>query len=683
MTDQAVHTGTPATNAGAGTFFGRERELDALREDVERAGLDTLAGRPAPRARVLLIAGRPGSGRTALAEEFARRVAGNYPGGVLRARLTDPGGAVVPLERVARDLLDLLAVPAPAGAGPDELTDVLRSALAERGTLLLLDDVAAAEQLLEVVPESRDCLVVATAEGPLTGVPDVRPCTLGGLDSAAAVHMLADRAGSEIRITVDPRAAEALADCCGHQPAALALAGGWLAARPQVSVLDAARRLAALGDEARPVTSAFRLVHESLPAEAARTLRLLCLAPDGYVDAALAAGLAGCSVPAAQRTLEDFARLGLLEPAGEDAHRVPGWLDPLLRGLLENRERPADVLLARARLLERAVRLLHSCWAVTEPDGTEARRELAEQPRPLRFGSPAAAARWLDSRLPALLAAARLAVADGELDTLARRFIGALARALNAHRTPEQVAPEQYRLHELVLSVAQRRGLHRERAAALLNLGDLDARTGRLPDALARYREALAACRADEDGDPQAAVRAMDSMGGTYAELDDWHRAADWYGRALAQCQVQGDLEGVARLHGRIGGVQIYAGQWGEALHAWRASAAVHRRLRNPQAQARALSEVARVQEYAGRPREAMRSCHDALGLATGAGDTRLQAALRLRLADTCERMGEPGDALAHRAEAERLLGETGDSAAESQATSEATCEIHSDRQKG
>ncbi|NEC22329.1 ATP-binding protein, partial [Streptomyces parvus] len=78
MTDQAVDTSGPAKAPGAPgaeepsgaappRFFGRERELKDLRADIERAGLDTLAGRKAPRARVLLIAGRPGSGRSALA----------------------------------------------------------------------------------------------------------------------------------------------------------------------------------------------------------------------------------------------------------------------------------------------------------------------------------------------------------------------------------------------------------------------------------------------------------------------------------------------------------------------------------------------------------------------------------------------------------------------------------------
>lgn len=75
-------------------FVGRRRELKELREDIARTGLDTLSGRKAkaPRARVLLVAGRPGSGRTALAEAFVREVAEEYPGGVLRTRLTAPGG---------------------------------------------------------------------------------------------------------------------------------------------------------------------------------------------------------------------------------------------------------------------------------------------------------------------------------------------------------------------------------------------------------------------------------------------------------------------------------------------------------------------------------------------------------------------------------------------------------------
>ncbi|MER0243481.1 hypothetical protein AAHZ94_15955, partial [Streptomyces sp. HSW2009] len=106
-----------------GRFAGRRRELAGLRADIDRTGLDTLAGRKAPRSRVLLIAGRPGSGRTALAEAFIARVARDYPDGVLRAQLTAPDGEPVPIGRSARDLLVALGVGAAPGADEDELTE--------------------------------------------------------------------------------------------------------------------------------------------------------------------------------------------------------------------------------------------------------------------------------------------------------------------------------------------------------------------------------------------------------------------------------------------------------------------------------------------------------------------------------------------------------------------------------
>ncbi|GGT23856.1 tetratricopeptide repeat protein [Streptomyces atratus] len=673
MTDQAVDTSGPAKAAGTEEpsgavppqFFGRDRELKALRADIERAGLDTLAGRKAARARVLLIAGRPGSGRTALAGELTRLLlsTGNHPDGLLRARLTDPGGEPVPTERTARRLLDQLGVTGPPGADGDELSEMVREALAGRRVLLLLDDAVDAEQVDPLLPDDPDCLVVATSEGPLTGIPGVRPCTIGGLDPGSAVRLLARIIG-QVRITVDPRTAETLTEECAGLPAALVMVGGWLAAHPMASVADVTKQLRELPEDteqstgARPLARAFRLVHDSLPPTAARILRLLALAPAGLADAHTASALAGCSVSAAQTTLDDFVALGLLRTNGADQpqYEVPGCLAPLLRALLEDRDRPTEIQLARARMLERTVRLLQSCRAVTDPEGSPPRRKLAGLPRSLRFPTPDAAAEWLRIRRPALLASARLAVEDGELDTLARRLVAALVRALAVHQGTEAAAPELYGLHGLVLAVAERRELPRERAAALLNLADLDAKTGRTQEALTRYRAALDAGRAAKD--PYATGRAMESVGGAYAELGDFQRASDWYGRALAQRLTQGERADEARLYGRLGTVHTYAGRYGEALRNWRAAAAGYRRLGDVPAQARALSEAARVQEYAGRPQESLHTCQEAVEWARRAGDVRLQAALELRLADTLDRLGDPAAARLHRGLADRLLGE-------------------------
>ncbi|WP_078093952.1 tetratricopeptide repeat protein [Streptomyces sp. fd1-xmd] len=643
-------------------FVGRRRELKELREDIARTGLDTLSGRKAkaPRARVLLVAGRPGSGRTALAETFVREIADQYPDGVLRTRLTAPGGETVATERALRGLLAGLGRSTPPGAGEDELSSVLRTALQERKAIILIDDAADPHQVDALLPDTPECLVVVTAEGPLTGIPDVRPCTLGGLDTASAVGMLARRIG-DTRITADPRAAESLAEACGGQPAALELAGGWLAARPKAAVADVAKKLHDMPAGAGgPLGRAFRLVYDSLPQPAQRTLRLLPLAPAGLVDSHTASALAGCSVAAAQSTLDDFAGLGLVRHAPDGLFLLPGSLAPMLQALLEAKERPAEVQLARARMLERTVRLLHSCRAMAAAEGDDPDSELQELldglPRALRFPDRRAAALWLDTRLPALTAAASLAVADGELDTLARRLVAALVRALADHRGTAEAAPELYGLHRLVLDVAERRGLHREQAAALLNLADLDAETGRTQEALERYRAALDAGRAAND--PYATGRAMESVGGAYQELADWHRASDWFGRALAQALSRGERADEARLYGRLGNVHTYAGRYGDALRSWRAAAAGYRKLADVPGQAKALSEMARIQEYAGRPEESLHTCREAVELARRAGDQRLQAALQVRLADTLDRLGDPAAARLHRSAADRLLGD-------------------------
>ncbi|MFB8058985.1 AAA family ATPase, partial [Kitasatospora purpeofusca] len=86
--------------AGPALFVGRRTELAALR---------AAAARPAEgRSPVLVLAGRPGSGRTALAVRFAVTVAGQYPDGVLFARLSAPDGGRVPPARAARRLLEQL-----------------------------------------------------------------------------------------------------------------------------------------------------------------------------------------------------------------------------------------------------------------------------------------------------------------------------------------------------------------------------------------------------------------------------------------------------------------------------------------------------------------------------------------------------------------------------------------------
>ena len=150
----------------------------------------------------------------------------------------------------------------------------------------------------------------------------------------------------------------------------------------------------------------------------------------------------------------------------------------------------------------------------------------------------------------------------------------------------------------------------------------------------------------------------MESVGGAYLELGDYDRAADWYGRALAQRLARDERADAARLYGRIGTAHTYAGRYGEALRNWRAAVAGHRKNGDVAAHARALSELARVQEYAGRPEESLRTCQEAVEWAAARRGRAAAGRAAAAAGRHAGRLGDPAAARLHRGAAERMLGE-------------------------
>ncbi|MFJ8436218.1 AAA family ATPase [Kitasatospora sp. NPDC094019] len=664
-------TGAPAERvpgldrlpAGPALFVGRRTELAALR---------AAAARPAEgRSPVLVLAGRPGSGRTALAVRFAVTVAGQYPDGVLFARLSAADGGRVPPARAARRLLEQLGadtaeVPLPGAAGDgrdDPACVALRAALAGRRVLLVLDDVRDAGQLWPLLADEPGCLVLATTAGPLTGIEDIDPVILGGLDRSAVAELLGDLVGGT-RIGCDPVGAADLAEACGSQPAALRLMAGRLRGKPELAVTEAAKELlravaeagkaepegskesaepvahppapkgkgkgepgkaqrakagpAAVAPPAEPardpaawvrpgpepaepvpvpdndpLVGAFTLAYAGLTAAQARMLRALTLAPAQSADPRTASALVGCPAPEAATTLAALAERELLaeEPPAADGtarYRVPGRLHPRLVRLRERDDRPAEIELARARLLERLVRLTDAARALLDPSGTPGPDPL---PGPLRLTSAAHAREWLLGERDPLLGAVADAIGQGDLDGSAGRLVTALLRSLPL--TGAAAPADLHQLHELVLTVAERHGRPRRASAALLNLGDLQAAAGRWELASGHYRAALEHARTADD--EALCARALEGAAGCHRALGDAVRAADWYGRALGVRQSMGDQAAEARLLARVAEAHVAQRRFDEAEREYRASLSVLRRIgdeRGREAVATALAEL-------------------------------------------------------------------------------------------
>ena len=174
----------------------------ALTSFVGRAGVvDEIAGQLG-RDRLVTVTGPGGAGKTRLAGEVARQVAGRFADGVWLAELAavrDPAqvAAAVAAALGIRDL------PSAAAA------DALASALARRQLLLVLDNCeqvigAAAELCGRLLLGADDVRVLATSREPLRIAGEVQyrlgPLTLPGPDDPAdrdgseAVALFADRA---------------------------------------------------------------------------------------------------------------------------------------------------------------------------------------------------------------------------------------------------------------------------------------------------------------------------------------------------------------------------------------------------------------------------------------------------------------------------------------------------------
>ena len=303
-------------------FTGRRRELARLDR--------TLAARPGdPAVRIALVVGTAGVGKTALAVQWARRVREAFPDGQLHVDLRGfaPGPPLTPHDALAR-MLRSLGTPAdriPADA--EEAAGLLRTRLAGRRALVLLNNAADADQVRPLLPADPGCCALVTSRDSLAGlVASHGACrvSLDVLDARDAVDLLA-RVVGDGRVGAQLDAAHGLAEACGHLPLALRVAAANLTTRPEqdlaayATALHTGGRLAGLdvdGDPQGGVRAAFDRSYERLDEPLRRLFGLLSRAPLPDIAPPAAAALVGGASPVVARLLDRLVAAHLLRPSG-------------------------------------------------------------------------------------------------------------------------------------------------------------------------------------------------------------------------------------------------------------------------------------------------------------------------------------------------------------------------------
>ncbi|WP_112240751.1 AfsR/SARP family transcriptional regulator [Kribbella monticola] len=296
-------------------FVGRSEVITELTERLSEASA----------MPVVTISGAPGVGKSALAVHIGHRLRAHFPDGQWHVRLAGAGNSPrEPLE-VLGELLSLAGVdPYELPADLDRRAALLRSTLADRRVLLLLDDARDARQVKPLLPGTAGNAVLVTSRNELAGLSvsvGARGTRLTMLDPAEAIDLLAGMLGAE-RVAAEPSAAAELAEVCDRLPLALRIAAGLLSGRPDQSIagyveeLRAGDRLAglAIGDEPdTAVAAAFALSYEALAPEARRLFALLGVVPGGDLSVPGAAALFDGSPREVGPLLEMLASVNLLQ----------------------------------------------------------------------------------------------------------------------------------------------------------------------------------------------------------------------------------------------------------------------------------------------------------------------------------------------------------------------------------
>ena len=210
------------------------------------------AGARSDAVGLVTVTGMGGIGKTALAVQAAHKLADSYPDGHLYLNLRgygpgQPMSTADALRQLLRSLgLDIQLIP----DGVEEAAALLRSQLAGRRVLMLLDNAADVPQVMPLLPGSPGSAAIITSRGSLAALPGARQIRLDALSESESVELLTGVIGRS-RVAAEPDAAEMLASFTGRLPLAVRLIGGRLAARPAWPIQHLVDRARGRGTPAR------------------------------------------------------------------------------------------------------------------------------------------------------------------------------------------------------------------------------------------------------------------------------------------------------------------------------------------------------------------------------------------------------------------------------------------------
>ena len=534
--------------------------------DAELAQLDAGLAEPAGRTRIWVISGTAGVGKTALALHWAHGVRAAFPDGQLHLDLRgfDAERDPMPPETALTHLLTALGVdPSAVPDGLDGRTALLRSLLAGRDVLLVLDNARHADQVLPLIPSRGTVLVTSRHRlGELVVRADARPLPLDVLTPIASVRLLGALLGAAA-VQAEPAATAELARLCGHLPLALRIAAANVqsAGKPDVAGLvreltdgDPLAGLTVDGAEEGAVKAAFALSYRVLPAPQRELFRRLGLVPGASITAGPAGAVAGVPVATATQRLRALAAAHLLERHPGERYRFHDLLRRYAVDRLTGEEDEPAQEAARGRLFDHYLDTADAAGRRIIPHFVRLPRPEAADP----FADNDAALTWLDAEWANLTAAVAQAARRGP-----RRYAWHLTDALRAYFHQRGRREEWLAAATVALAAAQAEGDARAQAAMHQSIALVQVNSGRYEEAREHLLDGLRCT--DTENWQEGRTGILNNLSAVHQRLGDPQAAIDCAGRSLALSRASGNDGGEAMSLANLGFSHWQLGAFAEA----------------------------------------------------------------------------------------------------------------------
>jgi tetratricopeptide (TPR) repeat protein len=509
-----------------------------------------------------------GIGKTALAVHAAHRLASQFPDGQIFLPLhghipdqppVDPADALA----VLLEASGMAAQQIPAGLEPRAW--LWRHRLADKRTLLVLDDAVGHEQVRPLLPGSAGNLVLVTSRRHLAALEDAQVISLDILSLDEATVLLVQLAVRPGLHYADP-AVQEISRLCGYLPLAIGMVArqlrhhpAWTAEELVADLATAHNRLELMQAENLSVAAAFDLSYRDLTPGQQHMFRRLGLHLGTDIDVYAAAALSESNIDATRQNLADLYNHYLIAEPSRGRYRMHDLISEHARALAAT-EPETHRHAAIDRLLEYYLRTAYAGshhLARRIPLQPYLKGNISPSMAP-DFPEPKDATTWMYIEQANLYAAANYAATHGRT-----KFAAALPAAMHGYLRHHGQWDQVLALYGGALDQARQAGDWQAEANALIDIGDIQMLSGNYLRAAANLTQAVEICRkyAEQHGE----AHALSILGYVQHQTGDNRAAAANLATALTVYRDHSDRLGAAGTLVYLSEVQVAVGEYREA----------------------------------------------------------------------------------------------------------------------